>query len=31
VKTFLDLLPPRLDDPEFVTSFRELSLASSSA
>jgi signal transduction histidine kinase len=26
VKTFLDLLPQRLDDPEFVTSFRELSL-----
>ena len=26
VKTFLDLLPQRLDDHEFVTSFRELSL-----
>ncbi|HXH98494.1 MAG TPA: ATP-binding protein, partial [Gaiellaceae bacterium] len=26
VKTFLDLLPQRLDDREFVTSFRELSL-----
>ena len=26
VKTFLDLLPTRLDDPEFITSFRELSL-----
>jgi signal transduction histidine kinase len=26
VKTFLDLLPQRLDDKEFVTSFRELSL-----
>src|SRR4029079_15192782 len=27
VKTFLDLLPTRLDDPEFITSFRELSLS----
>jgi signal transduction histidine kinase len=26
VKTFLDLLPSRLDDQEFVTSFRDLSL-----
>jgi signal transduction histidine kinase len=26
VKTFVDLLPQRLDDHEFVTSFRELSL-----
>jgi signal transduction histidine kinase len=26
VKTFLDLLPQRLNDPEFVTGFRELSL-----
>jgi signal transduction histidine kinase len=26
VKTFLDLLPQRLDDKDFVTSFRELSL-----
>ncbi|HXJ35252.1 MAG TPA: ATP-binding protein [Candidatus Eisenbacteria bacterium] len=26
VKTFLDLLPQRLDDPDFVSSFRELSL-----
>ena len=26
VKTFLDLLPQRLDDPEFLTRFRELSL-----
>jgi C4-dicarboxylate-specific signal transduction histidine kinase len=27
VKTFLDLLPSRLDDREFVSSFRELSLS----
>jgi signal transduction histidine kinase len=27
VKTFLDLLPQRLDDREFVSSFRELSLS----
>jgi signal transduction histidine kinase len=27
VKTFLDLLPQRLNDQDFVTSFRELSLA----
>jgi signal transduction histidine kinase len=26
VKTFLDLLPQRLEDPEFLTSFRDLSL-----
>ena len=26
VKTFLDLLPQRLDDPDFISSFRELSL-----
>src|SRR5262249_11497466 len=27
VKTFLDLLPTRLDDPEFLTHFRDLSLS----